>query len=420
MTAKAAAEYGQLGTNVGDMKPQWSSLIGTQVTASENHPNWQTGWTTEWYIPTLSLDRGGDFTTVKSYVQLPIIPTGQYMSSGWYEPYAGCGYELHDSQTAAIMPVNPTTVTFPPTAMSNDSTLAAAGTTAIARCAPSNSVASLATALIELYREGLPNIIGSSFWEARTRGIREGSSSLGSEHLNVQFGLLPLLSDVRAVSRGVLNFDKLYKQYVRDSGKRVRRRYSFPPTINTSEVTIASNVTARKISNIDFLSWYLAGVTGRGDVIRRRETTINRWFSGAFTYHLPELEGGPLAFLDRAVNLLGLELDAETLWNVSPWSWAVDWFTNVGDVIHNVSAWSDDGLVLVYGYIMEHTIVRDIYRWTGTSTRWKPGGLYPETLVLVTESKVRRRATPFGFGLTMSGLTTRQKAIVAALGLSRA
>jgi hypothetical protein len=61
--------------------------------------------------------------------------------------------------------------------------------------------------LIELYHDGLPTIIGSSMWEARTRGIREGVSSLGQEHLNVQFGLKPLLSDVRATSRGVLNFN---------------------------------------------------------------------------------------------------------------------------------------------------------------------------------------------------------------------
>jgi hypothetical protein len=236
----------------------------------------------------------------------------------------------------------------------------------------------------------------------------------------VQFGLKPLLSDVRATSRGVLNFNKLYQQYAKDAGKVVHRRYRFPSTVNIVDTTIASNVTASKVANIDFFSWYVSGVTGRGDVIRRRETTQNCWFSGAFTYHLPKLDDGLLGHAERAIHLLGLDLDPEVLWNVTPWSWAVDWFTNTGDVIHNLNAWSSDGLVLVYGYVMEHTIVRDIYRWTGSSTRWKPGGLYPETLVLVNETKVRRRATPFGFGLTMSGLSTRQKAIAAALGLSRA
>jgi len=124
------------------------------------------------------------------------------------------------------------------------------------------------------------------------------------------------------------------------------------------------------------------------------------------------------SYSNFATKLLGLDLNPETLWEMAPWSWAVDWFTNAGDVIHNVNAWSSDGLVLKYGYIMEHTIVRDIYTWVG-DTRFKPDTVYPDVVVLVTETKLRRRATPFGFGLTFSSLTKRQKAIAAALGLTR-
>jgi len=40
-------------------------------------------------------------------------------------------------------------------------------------------------------------------------------------------------------------------------------------------------------------------------------------------------------------------------------------------------------------------------------------------LFLETNSKKRRGANPFGFGLTWSGLTATQQAIAAALGLTR-
>jgi hypothetical protein len=420
-TAQAAAERGQVGTTIGDMKFQWKTLMGVQETASENHPNWQSGWTTEWFIPTHRDDVGGEFTTTKKYVQLPSFPVAQRIDSDWYRPYVGAGYELRDSQEAAIVPLLPSSMSWPPSGASSETTLAQYGTTAIARCAPRNNVAALATALIELYHDGLPRIIGSATWQARTRGIREGVSSLGDEYLNVQFGLLPLLSDIRDTSRGVLNFNKLYQQYAEGSGKRERRRYDFPSTVTFADTVMATNVSPRKMADIDFSSWQSSTGTGLGDVIRRRETTIHRWFSGAFTYHLPKIDDSLLGHANKAIELLGLDLDPEVLWNVAPWSWAIDWFSSTGDVIHNVNAWSSDGLVLVYGYIMEHSIVRDIYRWTGSSAKLKPEGLvYPEVFILVNETKLRRRATPFGFGLNLSSFSNRQKAIAAALGLSRA
>jgi len=158
--------------------------------------------------------------------------------------------------------------------------------------------------------------------------------------------------------------------------------------------------------------------------MRRRETSIKRWFSGAFTYHLPASMFSAMGGVDRravALKLLGASLDPEVLWDLAPWSWAVDWFSSTGDVIHNLSAYASDGLVLRYGYIMEHSIVRDTYTYSGDL------GIIPQAnftgrpadLVLISERKLRRRSSPFGFGLALSELTTRQKAIITALGLNR-
>jgi hypothetical protein len=119
----------------------------------------------------------------------------------------------------------------------------------------------------------------------------------------------------------------------------------------------------------------------------------------------------------RAKKLLGIIPTPSTLWNLAPWSWATDWFLNTGDVISNLTDWATDGLVMRYGYMMEHTIVRDTYTLT------KPGlsspGVRVQPLTLVTETKMRRKANPFGFGLTWSGLSPRQTAIAVALGLTR-
>jgi len=119
-----------------------------------------------------------------------------------------------------------------------------------------------------------------------------------------------------------------------------------------------------------------------------------------------------------ARKLLGLNLDADVLWNMTPWTWAVDWFADVGSLVRNSTLFSEDGLVMKYGYIMEHSIVHDTYTFEGPTgiAGGYPGR--PSDLSLISEAKVRRTATPFGFGLT-GGLTNRQASIVAALSASR-
>jgi hypothetical protein len=121
--------------------------------------------------------------------------------------------------------------------------------------------------------------------------------------------------------------------------------------------------------------------------------------------------------------LYGLELTPETLWNLAPWSWLVDWFANVGPILSNVSAFQSDNLVLKYGYVMEN-VTRTYAR-----TNWM-GVVNPSTTVYVNhparvydkffvETKTRVKATPYGFGLNTTAFTDRQWTILGALGLTR-
>jgi hypothetical protein len=400
--------------------------MGTEVTQSENHPGWEKElvWTDPYTglpSPTPSghpADYGGDFTNRKSYVEYPKYPVAQLMDSGWYTPFEFAQYEKRESQTAAILPVRPSLVGFPPSAESSESGLRAIGATAIARCAPRNNVAALATTLIETYRDGIPHLLGHAFWKARARGLKDVHSSLGDEYLNVQFGWQPLRSDIRDFSRGVMRTGEVYQQFAKDSGKVVRRRYEFPPTTTSVDTTISASTGPVIMGNRDASAWYQdRSRGGLGAVVRNRQTTIRRWFSGAFTYYIPPMGDSFVDHANQAVEVLGLDLNPESLWAAAPWSWAVDRFTNVGDLIHNVNSWSSDGLVMKYGYVMEHSLVRDTYSFIGDA-QFRPSGTYPEVVTLVTETKLRRRATPFGFSISPV-LTDRQKLIAAALGLTR-
>jgi len=296
--------------------------------------------------------------------------------------------------------------------------LDAAGTTAIARCKPTNPNASLANALIELKRDGLPKLAGAGVWKAQT--LKALKKAGGDEYLNVEFGWKPLVNDIVQSAVVISEADALINQYVRDAGKEIRRRYVFPPVITESTTIVSSNISIGLVGPTDLVI-FDTSKTSQGRMLRHRKVEKYCWFSGAFIYHLPI---DPISMKEvksrkgLLSKIIGLDLTPDTVWGATPWSWAVDWVTNTGDVISNLQSWSIDGMVLRYGYVMEHVIATDTYTFVG-ETGLKQPGITPPAVQFVAETKQRRRATPFGFGLQYGQFTDRQKGILAALGLSK-
>jgi hypothetical protein len=167
-------------------------------------------------------------------------------------------------------------------------------------------------------------------------------------------------------------------------------------------------------------SYHIGAVRDKGVLTQIRTVERRRWFSGAFTYHVPvdESRYGRLAKqASDARKLYGATIDPEVLWNLTPWSWAADWIANTGDIMSNVSDAITDGLVMRYGYLMEHTIIKDTYTLAGFDIIGVPSNSLITSFS--TETKRRVRATPYGFGLTWEGFTPYQLSILAALGISR-
>jgi len=395
-------------------------LQGIQVTESESHPTWRSRGRGD------QRDIGGDFVTQKKSADFGVIPRA-WIDSGWQ--FIDASKDTYKDVYKGPVCISECRIeglcSFPDYINSSNASLDMFGATAIANCAPTKPTANLLASLAEAYHDGLPKLLGKATWQARTQraiDVRRKAGTGADEFLNYQFGWLPLVSDVRDFVKGVAFMDMLLQQYIRDNGKVVRRQFAFTPEVSVSETIISSNTVPYTGTNPGLVPNFQK--QPRGKVLRRRETVVERWFSGAFVYHLPKTFFSELysPFADKFQvyrKVFGLELTPDVLWELTPWSWAADWFSNAGDVIHNVGAWSNGGLVMKYGYIMEHTYVRDTYTFVGPTNL--NGGEYqrPPDTVLVSETKMRRRANPFGFGLTMGGLSTLQKSILTAVGLTR-
>lgn len=377
---------------------------GIQVTVSEGHPfRSRKSGNTE--------DLGGHFYTTKQWIKMP----DGYGRTRFTNVPGGniAGDPLDWTMDGLLLPVNPATQGWPTNIESSNAYLNQMGSTAIARCKPTNSAANLGIFLGELKKDGLPSLLGSRTWKDRALS----SKNAGDEYLNVQFGWRPLIRDVKSLTNSVIKAHKLISQYERDAGKVVRRKYEFPieSTISEQKFLNRSPFMATPTDGLFSDSWY------NGTLVITTETWRRTWFSGAFTYYLPtgydsRKEMDRIALLAGKIN--GLDLSPSLLWNLAPWSWATDWFSNVGDVLSNVSDYANQGLIMRYGYIMEHSMQSVTYRWVGGPPLKGVPDL-PPPLTFVTETKVRRRANPFGFGVSWDGLSPFQLSIAAALGLSR-
>lgn len=377
-----------------------SILSGEDLEVSQGHPFQKLGETRE--------DLGGTFACYRQfYEQSP--PAQSYDFSDTSDP-SSAGYHYRGPQFAAYKNVG--LGTYPEPARSSHNALVALGATAVARCIPTNPIFDLTTFLGEL-REGIPRVAGTDFFRNRTDIAR----SAGSEYLNLEFGWRPLVNDVQSFAYAVKNHDAILKQYERNSGKRVKRRLMLTNETTTETTVVGTGYTACPTPVLPIGCFSSSSGT---ELTRTRTISLRQWFEGCFTYYLePEKSGiqGRIRWLQEANKLYGVRLTPETLWNLTPWSWGADWFGNVGDVLHNASAFANDGLVMPYGYMMETSSVSD--RYVNQGFQYKSGGPSSYTQTLTTVSKQRVKANPFGFGISIESLSGRQFAILSALGLSR-
>jgi len=292
------------------------------------------------------------------------------------------------------------------------------GTACVRQTIPTTQQAVLAQFLLEL-REDMPHLYGSSLLKGGVNG-----RAVGDEYLNQEFGIAPLVSDVKKIGRSILHFNKLVKDFQKKSGANVHRRHTL---YRVSEQPYESQRgTGRPyLSRPNNTELYpqLFSFGGYVDISYLKTTTCS--FSGAYTYYLDQGHN----YLERlaywgelADYLLGTSINPSTVWELTPWSWLADWFSNTGTFISNVNALHQDALVMKYGYVM-HTCVAVTNITSSGMQRpsYMADSAWPRTFsdsITVTEKR-RTRATPYGFGVDLGSLTPQRWAILSALGLTR-
>lgn len=293
------------------------------------------------------------------------------------------------------------------------------GTKSIGLTAPNRPSVNVAVSIGELFREGIPSMVGSAFLKERSAFFK----NLGGEYLNVQFGWKPFISDLLSLATIGKTISTRLDQWARDSGRVVRRQRTEKDELQDDTYHFGG------VGQFCLPSGFQIPGTSISDSTIRVRVQKTRHFSSAFTYYVPPADqlNGVLRYESMINHLIGTRITPEVLWNLAPWTWLADWFANIGDVITNISLLSSDELVMHYGYVSEETRHHELrsqaithrgFRTTLGPPYYGYAGFRHEVEV---DYRIKDRivASPFGFGLTISGLSSSQMAILGALGLSR-
>jgi len=291
------------------------------------------------------------------------------------------------------------------------------------KLAPKSEMFDVAQFVGEL-REGLPSMT-SNLLKGKVNFFKD----LGADYLNVEFGWKPFINDiinaVSALGSATTMLSRPFGPIHRSrevvdevviadsSGSGVISYPPYPPDSSYIPLTEFWKVqpnTHRMGSG--WQNW--------GNLSRSTGTYKKTWFEGNF-FLLPKLGFNPEDYMSRLDSLVNTKLTPSILYELSPWSWLIDWGAKIGDSLQTAEALADDRVHAQYAYGMQETMA------ISTITRvspyyWSPSQVDPKGSISTrTTRKERVRANPYGFTVGgASSLNSWQQSILLALGLTKA
>jgi hypothetical protein len=280
---------------------------------------------------------------------------------------------------------------FTPPLFVDDGDMSGFGSTLLARTNPSRPVVSIPTYIGEL--RDAPELIrltGKSL-------LKKGAST----YLNWQFGWEPLISDLRKMVDFQSHVEKRMKEI-----QSLTKKGGLHRRISIDEGSIEGPEESVSID----------GVYAAVNATRQTITTWKTWGTVNWLQDpevkLPQSSAEMLALARRSV--YGLSLDpgsiATDAWNLLPWSWLVDWFTNAGDFIS-----SFDNTVPAVPFnpcIMKE--IKSTTTFKRTNSNWISGGD-----ASITRTLKLRRLGDATLAANLPFLSGRQLSILGSLAITR-
>jgi len=152
--------------------------------------------------------------------------------------------------------------------------------------------------------------------------LNKGNNSITNDFLMFQFGIRPLVEDVNQLAKHILHF--------MDTNAVVHAEGHAKKLYNDAASAFNGSLEEQNQKGQETCSGYVSGYS----------FTANREYEIRVKYSVD------LGIIDRAVRdsvLLGLSTPEETVWELTPYSFVLDWFANIGTLLETLH--SLDGVV---------------------------------------------------------------------------
>jgi hypothetical protein len=276
---------------------------------------------------------------------------------------------------------------------------------------------------------GLYNRIRTTFNKSYGPTMREVFHGSADANLQLQFGILPFLSDLTGIQKAMSGTLKRVNSLLGSQHRKNVRHFTLRIPLSiagypTGPLPISSNT-------LDFLGSFPTGAGTfnvekkfyNGSALTRNYPQYDGVFHAQieYTYRFTQFQveyARILGILDS----LGVNLNPAIIWNALPWSFVVDW-------VANVSRWLDSRKQLNMQPTVD--ITRYLYSWKVTRSmetllhQWgdSGGAPYPATqlrMAHVVETAYRRTVgIPSTNTFITSGLNSRELSLGASLIIAK-
>jgi hypothetical protein len=250
--------------------------------------------------------------------------------------------------------------------------------------------------------------------------------------LNHNFGWVPFISDLQKLYDVWNHTVEYIAAITRDNGQWVRKKRVLEQT-ETQTADIMSGVDSGTIpssSMLDSRNFGMCQPMNFGGSLLSGfcsfNTTTKRtvWASGQFKYYRPEFDVSTFddSSFDmwnagqRLLTLYGARITPTLLYKITPWTWAVDWFTGLGDHLQRLDDFVQDGIVSRGLYTME-SLEKVMTKTSFLNFYSGPLTLNFQRRLLMKQRKLADG--PYGFNTPWKTLSPKQWSILGAIGISR-
>lgn len=232
---------------------------------------------------------------------------------------------------------------------------------------------------LKAFRRGDASASSGTFWEKSVGTIKKVARKAAWANLAYQFAVRPTVSDAMKAIKTLQSYKQSLSRLINEAGQSQRRHYSRPVD---NHVTLPADI---------FIDPGSSAFGATSTTIRRMEWVTRPKYCASmyFTYDTSALRGN-FGRINYLLNAFGINRPASILWEAIPYSFVVDWFVNVGDVIGSVEDAIANPLPIVIHDFSES--LKWEYR---TRAEWRLDNVYKCDIAQVSvKSYSRNRSIP--------------------------